>query len=668
VRSWRLRVLVPLAAVGLVAAVAAGVFAVAWSHAERSARDQAVARAERIAARAAETIALRGAEIERSARLLADTPDLARRIADGDPSRAQLDRFRTAAGLDGVAASVADQWIVVGAIDAPADREPGWRLRRTAEGWRLLAVERPPGSPVSFAAARSLELGQSAVERNLQLLEPAAAARMVGGGRAAALHGALEGAPRSGWDSAEGAYAIRPITTPGGALVGVLDAAVPRLEAEATLSHLAWRALAISLLVVLAAALVAAGLASRLAGDVADLSAAAEAIGGGDLEHRVPPARELDFLSDRLETMRRRLQRDQSELGRRQAEMEAVVSGIAEGVVAVDGERRVRFLSAPAAELLGVDPAQAVGMFCGDLLRPEPLDGTLPCDSACPILHARFRGPARAVESLRLAGGGQHPFVVSSAAPAPNPAGGTAGGMQVVILRHESALEAARRARDAAVADLAHELQTPLAAQGASLELLRERVAASDERALDLVLALEAGTFRLRRLIDNLLESVRIESGQLAIRRVEVDLDEVIEEAVAMTQPLLARRRQTIELDLPPVLPTVQGDPQRLAQVVVNLLSNASKYGPESSAVRLGVAVEKDGLVVWVADRGPGFSAPSRPGGRFRRGAAEPPQAGSGLGLWLCRSILERHGGELLVTRAGEETLVSARLPLGDAA
>ncbi len=667
-RSWRLRVLLPLAAVGLVAAVAAGVFAVVWSHAERLARDQAVARAERVAARAAETIALRGAEIERAARLLADTPDLARSIAAGDPSRAELDRFRTAAGLDGVAVSSGGQWTVVGAIDPTGHREPGWRLQRAAEGWRLLAVERPPGAEVSVAVSRGLEIVGSPVERNVRLLAPGEAGQIVGGSRAAALHGAIEGAPRSGWDSADGAYAIRPITAPDGAIVGVLDAVVPRLEAEASLGSLAWRALAISLIVVLAAALVAAGLASRLAGDVADLSAAAEAIGAGDLDHRVPPARELDFLSDRLETMRRRLQRDQSELGRRQSEMEAVVSGIAEGVVAVDGERRVRFLSAPAAGILGVDPAQAVGMFCGDLLRPEPLDGVLPCDAACPILHARFRGPARAVESLRLADGGPHPFVVSSAAPAPNAAGGTAGGMQVVILRHESALEVARRARDAAVADLAHELQTPLAAQGASLELLRERVAATDERALDLVLALEAGTFRLRRLIDNLLESVRIESGQLAIRRVDVDLDEVIEEAVAMTQPLLARRRQTIELDLPPVLPTVQGDPQRLGQVVVNLLSNASKYGPEASAVRLGVALEKDGLELWVADRGPGFPSPSRPGGRFRRGAAEPPQAGSGLGLWLCRSILERHGGELRVTRAGEETLVSARLPLGDAA
>jgi signal transduction histidine kinase len=337
-----------------------------------------------------------------------------------------------------------------------------------------------------------------------------------------------------------------------------------------------------------------------------------------------------------------------------------VVSGIAEGVVAVDSDRRVRFLSAPAAALLGVDAAGAAGAFCGDLLRPAPVDGVRPCETSCPIVHARSRGPARALETLAVAGGDPQPFVVTSAPPA--------GSMQVVILRQESALEAARRARDAAVADLAHELQTPLAAQSSSLELLRERLSESDEQALDLVLALEAGTFRLRRLIDNLLESVRIESGQLAIRRIEVDLDEVIEESLAMTRPLFARRGQHIQLELPRVLPRLTGDPQRLGQVIVNLLSNASKYGPEASTVRLGVRVEPGEIVLWVCDQGSGFASAPQGAARFRRGAGEPPQAGSGLGLWLCRSILERHGGELRVERDGGETRVSARLPQGDVA
>ncbi len=359
--------------------------------------------------------------------------------------------------------------------------------------------------------------------------------------------------------------------------------------------------------------------------------------------------------------MRRALLLTRGELEGRRAELEAVVAGVAEGVLAVDRERRVRFISAPAAALLGVEPVAAQGEFCGDLLRPELVGGVRPCDESCPILQARFRGPARAVERLQI-GEEQRQVIVS--APA------AAGALQVVILSEESAPEAARRARDAAVADLAHELQTPLAAQSASLELLRDRLSESDRPALELVLALEAGTSRLRRLIDNLLESVRIESGQLSIRRAAVDVEEVVEEAVAMTRPLLERRRQRLDIELPHPLPSPTGDARRLGQVVVNLIANASKFGPEGSTVRLGATLAGEALELWIEDEGPGFPDPARAAdpGRFRRGPAEPAAEGSGLGLWICRSILDRHGGALAVERREGRTRVTARLPRAEAA
>ena len=100
------------------------------------------------------------------------------------------------------------------------------------------------------------------------------------------------------------------------------------------------------------------------------------------------------------------------------------------------------------------------------------------------------------------------------------------------VIRDETELEGVRRARDSVLANISHEFRTPLAAQLASIELLREGLdTMSREQQKELVLSLERGTLRLTRLIDNLLESVRIESGQLGIRHQSVSLAEVVEDA-----------------------------------------------------------------------------------------------------------------------------------------
>lgn len=458
------------------------------------------------------------------------------------------------------------------------------------------------------------------------------------------------------YDSELGAVVVRPL--PGDPPEGVLEARVGAEVARAALTRFTGRIALSTAAIAGLALLVSLVVARRLTRPLAQLDAAAAAIGRGDLATPVPPGGEgeVGALAATLETMRRRLHEATAELDRRRAELEAVVSAVAEGMLAVDRDRRVRFLSAPAAALLGVEPEAALGKFCGDLLRSTDERGERPCEESCPILHARFRGSVRAVEAIAPPGGARS-AVVRASPPVE--------GLQVVILAEETPVEAAQRARDAAVADLAHELQTPLAAQAASLELLRERAVRSDPGALELVLTLEAGTLRLRRLIDNLLESVRIESGELALRRVEVHLDEVIEEAVALAGPLLARQGQPLEVELPHPLPPLAADPGRLAQVFVNLLSNAAKFAPAGSPVRIGGRVGAETIELWVEDEGPGFPPGAAPesAGRFRRAGADPRAPGSGLGLWISRSILERHGGALRVDRVENRTRVTAALP-----
>jgi K+-sensing histidine kinase KdpD len=235
-------------------------------------------------------------------------------------------------------------------------------------------------------------------------------------------------------------------------------------------------------------------------------------------------------------------------------------------------------------------------------------------------------------------------------------------------MHDETEIEASRRARDAVLANISHEFRTPLSAQLASIELLLDQLPELSMPEIEqLVLAQQRGTLRLTQLIDNLLESARIEAGQAAIRRQPVALDEVVEEALELTRPLLDQRRQDVAIELPYPLPPLRGDARKLTQVFVNLLGNAQKFAPAESTIEIGGNVEPAAVTIWVADQGPGLPA-TDDRQLFRRwvrsSGEEPEQGGAGLGLWLVKSIVERHGGHVEAASTAQGTRMSVVLPI----
>jgi len=287
-------------------------------------------------------------------------------------------------------------------------------------------------------------------------------------------------------------------------------------------------------------------------------------------------------------------------------------------------------------------------------------DGTRPCESACPIVASREHGQAQVTEFLQRADGARRTVIITSA--------GMVDGLQVQVMRDETDLEAARRARDTILANISHEFRTPLAAQLASIELLQENLHVLPREQLEeLVTSLRRGSLRLTRLIDNLLESVRIESGQLTIRQQHLQLHDVVQDAVELVGSLFAQRGQTLGIDVPEDLPSLVGDAPRLTQVFVNLLANANKFGPEGSSISIGGELDGANAKVWVEDEGPGVADPDRGSifERFYRASdLEPEPRGMGLGLWIVKSIVERHDGSVRVARtAGQRTRFTVSLP-----
>ena len=444
-----------------------------------------------------------------------------------------------------------------------------------------------------------------------------------------------------------------PIFAATGEAIALLEARLPSTQIDASVGSLVTRLLVTA--IVLAALAVLAGviLGQQVTGPVGALTDAAEKLGQGDFSTSIPVGgtKEVGKLARTMEDMRNNLVDLTGTLRRREAEAQAVLGGIVEGVYAVDKSRVIRYLNPQAARLFGVQAHEAIGRFCGDVLKPcLDENGQRPCETRCPIIRARLEGNAQATERLNLSNGAPRTTIITSAAPVDE--------LQVQVVRDETELEGVRRARDSVLANISHEFRTPLAAQLASIELLREGLdTMPGEQRKELVFSLERGTLRLTRLIDNLLESVRIESGQLGIRRQSVSIAETVEDAEALIGGLLKQRGQQLAMELPEDLPRVQGDGPRLTQVLVNLLANASKFAPEGSIVRIGAAHDAATLTVWVEDEGPGV--PQIESGsifeRFYRGPEQDPEPGGlGLGLWIVKSIVDRHGGTVEAHRTSE--------------
>jgi two-component system sensor histidine kinase KdpD len=196
--------------------------------------------------------------------------------------------------------------------------------------------------------------------------------------------------------------------------------------------------------------------------------------------------------------------------------------------------------------------------------------------------------------------------------------------------------------RNALLSSVSHDLRTPLAVvTGAASTLLEARRADGEERELLQTIADEAD--RLNRLVRNLLDMTRLESGALTVKKEWQPLEEVVGAALTRLEKQLGDREVTVRL--PADLPLVPLDSVSIEQVLINLLENALKYTPPGSPIEISARQIANGVEVEVADRGPGIpqGQEERIFEKFQR--ARDAKHGVGLGLTICRGIVAAHGG-----------------------
>ena len=240
------------------------------------------------------------------------------------------------------------------------------------------------------------------------------------------------------------------------------------------------------------------------------------------------------------------------------------------------------------------------------------------------------------------------------------------GRLAAVLNSTFARLEAAFDQQRQFASDAAHELRTPVSVMLTQTQTALNRDRTTDEYRQTVEACLRSAQ-RMRRLIEALLELTRLDAGQEPMKRVSFDLSQMIRDCVGSVHPLADQRGMKMSCELSSV--NYSGDPDRLGQVVTNLLANAIQYNQSGGAVRVKLESQSGLAILEVADTGPGISEVDLPRvfERFYRGdkSRSDSNGHAGLGLAISKAIIEAHGGTIeAASRVGEGATFTVRLPL----
>lgn len=324
-------------------------------------------------------------------------------------------------------------------------------------------------------------------------------------------------------------------------------------------------------------------------------------------------------------------------------ELEAIVNGATDLILQVDADGLVVRLNPAGERLLGADAADVVGRPCGDVLGCEAAGAH--AARACPLAEVRASGDPIAYRESAIRGADGAPIRVAgsySATPGGGPARATA------ILRNMSAVRALEELREGFVATVSHELRTPLALiRGYAESLLRLELGPEEQRAF--IGRIGDATERLTVLVDQVLDVTHLQADPLILERATTTFAALA--ARLQGDLAIAGRGDRLQVVAADDLPPLSVDVSRVGQILTNLVGNAMKYAPAPTPIVLAAQVADGNLIVTVDDEGVGVPEEERPlvTEAFHRAwnVRESRIPGTGLGLFICRRLVEAHGGRL---------------------
>lgn len=455
-------------------------------------------------------------------------------------------------------------------------------------------------------------------------------------------------------------YAALPVLLDG-EIGGVLRASLTVADIEALLSDLYSRIAVATAALLLVALLVTAVISRNLRRPIRNLHEAALAYSRGELEYQIPVSgpKELQDLAVAFQTMARELKERLRRLQGQREETEEVLNAIREPLLLLDGELRVQRLNMAAAQLAAAVTPDLIGRPLIEVFRSAELDefvrrvATTDDAEESTIVYYGPREARLKVWGRRLLSEGS-----------------MLQGDILILMRDVSQEHRVEQIRRDFVANVSHELKTPLTMIKGAVETLQDLSGPEDETRSRFQAMIESHTDRMIAIIEDLLSLARIEQSEATtLPRQDVPVRALLEEAASAAEPVARERSATIELEAPEEL-SAPVHPPLLVQALTNLIDNAVKYGDPGGTVTIRAVAEDDGVRLDVRDRGWGvpLREQERVFERFYRvdRSRSRERGGTGLGLSIVRHVALIHGGTVSIeSTPGEGSTFSIHLPGG---
>ncbi|HEY6445013.1 MAG TPA: PAS domain S-box protein [Acidobacteriaceae bacterium] len=326
-----------------------------------------------------------------------------------------------------------------------------------------------------------------------------------------------------------------------------------------------------------------------------------------------------------------------------------ILSSVADGIIGVDSSNRIAFVNPAAARLLEFSEADLAGRDVHDTLHPASVG----CGTGCATRRAFLSGERASGQDVYVRASGRSFPVEFALMPMVEEVESVGS---VLSFRDISQRYALDHMKDEFISTVSHELRTPLTSIRGALGLLSAGMLGKvSDKASTLLRIAMSNSDRLVRLINDILDLERMQSGRAPLAFRQIALDELVRQAIDAMQPMADNAE--IALLCEATSANVEADADRLLQVLTNLLSNAIKFSPAKSIVRVSIMRSGDGVTLSVIDQGRGIPADKLETifDRFQQVDASDSRqkGGTGLGLAICRTIVQQHGGRIWAEQNG---------------